>query len=189
MRLKEIRLERGLSQADLASLSGIDKSHLSRLESGVRTPNYQTLKTLADALEISIDVIFNEPSAVVPVTVIMYHGCQSDTNGDDMLAIDPSKFPNVKPDDLLALDVQGDEMAPTISVGDTAIFNTADTVIADGIFAFETPNGVALGRIVLSKISGTVTVASDNPNHRDQDVADPGSLNILGRVIGAQRHF
>ena len=189
MRLKEIRLERGLSQADLASLSGIDKSHLSRLESGVRTPNYQTLKTLADALEISIDVIFNEPSAVVPVTVIMYHGCQSDINGDDMLAIDPGKFPGVKPADMLALNVNGDEMAPTINPGDTAIFNTADTAIGDGIFAFETASGVALGRIVLSKISGTVTVASDNPNHRDQDVADPADLNILGRVIGAQRHF
>ena len=189
MRLKEIRLERGLSQADLASLSGIDKSHLSRLESGVRTPNYQTLKTLADALEISIDVIFNEPSAIVPVTVIRYYSCQSDTNGDDMLAIDPSKFPRVQPSDMLAIDVQGDEMTPTINPGDTAIFNTADTAIGDGIFAFETASGVALGRIVLSKISGTVTVASDNPNHRDQDVADPGSLNILGRVIGAQRHF
>ena len=189
MRLKEIRLERGLSQADLASLSGIDKSHLSRLESGVRTPNYSTLKTLADALEISIDVIFNVPSSIVPITEIRYYNCHSDINGDDMLAIDPGKFPGVKPADMLALNVNGDEMAPTINPGDTAIFNTADTAIGDGIFAFETASGVALGRIVLSKISGTVTVASDNPNHRDQDVADPADLNILGRVIGAQRHF
>ena len=189
MRLKEIRLQRGLSQSDLASLSGIDKSHLSRLESGIRTPNYATLKTLADALEISIDVIFNEPSAVVPVTVIRYYNFQSDKKGDDMLAIDPSKFPGVQPADMLAIDVQGDEMSPTINPGDTAIFNRADTAVADGIFAFETASGVALGRIVLSKISGAVTVSSDNPNHKDQDVADPNSLNILGRVIGAQRHF
>ena len=189
MRLKEIRLERGLSQSDLSLLSGIDKSHLSRLESGVRTPNYQTLKTLADALEISIDVIFNKPSAVVPVTIVKYHSCQNDINGDGILAIDPGKFPGVLPAKMLVIDVQGDEMAPTISLGDIAIFNTADTAIADGIFAFETANGVALGRIVLSKISGAVTVSSDNSNHKDQDVADPGSLNILGRVIGAQRHF
>jgi len=189
MRLKEIRLERGLSQADLASLSGIDKSHLSRLESGVRTPNYQTLKTLADALEISIDVIFNVPSSIVPITEIRYYDCQSDNIGNDMLAIDPGKFPGVRPADLLALDVSGDEMSPTISPGDTAIFNTADMAIQDGIFVFKTPNGVALGRIVLSKITGVITVASDNPNHRDQDVADPGDLNIMGRVVGAQRNF
>ena len=55
------------------------------------------------------------------------------------------------------------------------------------MFVFKTPNGMALGRIVFSKISGAITVGADNENHKDVDILDSDSLNIFGRVIKLQR--
>ena len=187
MRLKQIRLEKGLSQSKLADLSGIDTSNISRLESGGRTPNLQTIKKVADALKISLDEIYYERPSIVAVTEIRCFDNQNDPINESMLAIDPNNFTGIDPSGLGALKVSCDEMAPTIFPGDTVIFNSADTAIQSGVFVFATPSGMALGRIVFSKLSGAITVKADNPNHKDVDIVDPDSLTLLGRVIKLQR--
>lgn len=46
-----LRLERRLSQEDLAERAGLAVSYVSRIERGVRTPSVQVLAGLAQALE------------------------------------------------------------------------------------------------------------------------------------------
>ena len=70
MRLKQIRLQKGLSQSELADLSGIDTSNISRLETGCRSPNLQTIKKVASALKISLDEIYYDRPSIVAVTEI-----------------------------------------------------------------------------------------------------------------------
>src|ERR1051326_2072224 len=53
--LKKLRQERGLSQAQLAQLSGIPKGTLLQWEYGLRTPMLDAAVRLADALEITLD--------------------------------------------------------------------------------------------------------------------------------------
>jgi transcriptional regulator with XRE-family HTH domain len=48
--LKELRERAGLSQNQLAKLSGLDHSYLSRLESGQRHPSYDAVARLAKVL-------------------------------------------------------------------------------------------------------------------------------------------
>ena len=48
-----MREDKGWSQTDLADKAGISKSHISRLESGVRWPRYSVVLLLAAALEIA----------------------------------------------------------------------------------------------------------------------------------------
>jgi transcriptional regulator with XRE-family HTH domain len=55
MRLKKLRGERGLSQAQLAELSGIPKGTLIQWEYGLRTPLLDAAVMLADALDVSLD--------------------------------------------------------------------------------------------------------------------------------------
>ncbi len=52
--LKRIRLERGLSQNQLAKRAGIVRSTLSMLEAGQRNPSLALCHSLADALEVSL---------------------------------------------------------------------------------------------------------------------------------------
>lgn len=54
-RLREIRLDKGLTLEELATRANIDKSTLSRLESGKRRLALDHLPSLADALGVRVD--------------------------------------------------------------------------------------------------------------------------------------
>jgi transcriptional regulator with XRE-family HTH domain len=50
--LRRIREERGLSQADLAAASGVDRATINQVEGDRRSPTLATLNKLADALGV-----------------------------------------------------------------------------------------------------------------------------------------
>ena len=58
------RRARGLTQAELAQASGVERSHLAKIERGeVEEPRTDTLLRLADALGVEVfDLIFGEAS-------------------------------------------------------------------------------------------------------------------------------
>ncbi|MCQ2969645.1 MAG: helix-turn-helix domain-containing protein [Clostridium sp.] len=47
---------RGISQKELANLTGIDQSDISKLERGVANPSVNTLKRIADALNMKLNI-------------------------------------------------------------------------------------------------------------------------------------
>lgn len=51
-RLRSIRLERGFSQEQLASLAGLDRTYVSSCENGRRNATIRTISRLAVALEV-----------------------------------------------------------------------------------------------------------------------------------------
>lgn len=61
--LKIAREQRGLSQKDVAEKIGVAKSTYSLYESGNREPNVQTIKKIADVLDVSADELLGIPSA------------------------------------------------------------------------------------------------------------------------------
>ena len=50
--LREFRVERGMSQAELALRAGCTPSHVSLVETGKRQPSIATLRRLSEALRI-----------------------------------------------------------------------------------------------------------------------------------------
>ena len=60
-RLRALRRRRGVTQADLATTTGISESTLSRLESGQRRPNLELLLPLARALGVPLDELIGAP--------------------------------------------------------------------------------------------------------------------------------
>ena len=55
--LKELRLERGLSQEELAHRASLHPTWISHLESGRENPAWGTVRRLAVALEIPLGVL------------------------------------------------------------------------------------------------------------------------------------
>lgn len=53
MRLRRIRLERGLSQEKLGELAGLDRTYISSAEGGHRNISLRSIDRLASALGIS----------------------------------------------------------------------------------------------------------------------------------------
>lgn len=56
-RLRELRNSRGLSQAALAKAIDAHQPYIAALEGGERTPTLETLAKLAEALNVSPDVL------------------------------------------------------------------------------------------------------------------------------------
>lgn len=55
-RLKRLRLERGISQRDLAC-DGASYAYISRIEAGTRTPSVKALRLLAARLDVSVEYL------------------------------------------------------------------------------------------------------------------------------------
>ncbi|WP_394938470.1 helix-turn-helix domain-containing protein [Psychromicrobium sp. YIM B11713] len=61
LRLKELRLQRGVTLAELAAQTGISTSTLSRLEAGLRRPTLEQLLPLAKVHGVTLDELVNAP--------------------------------------------------------------------------------------------------------------------------------
>jgi len=58
--VKRLRTQAGLSQAELASQMGVDRSYVSGLEAGERNATIITLWHIAQALSVKIGAFFDE---------------------------------------------------------------------------------------------------------------------------------
>ena len=57
MRLKQLRLERGITQLKMAMDLSLNQNSLSRYETGARQADYETLIKFADYFNVSIDYL------------------------------------------------------------------------------------------------------------------------------------
>lgn len=56
--IRKIREEKGLSQEQLARISGVSASHIGYIENGEREPTISILCKLAKALNVSLDELY-----------------------------------------------------------------------------------------------------------------------------------
>jgi transcriptional regulator with XRE-family HTH domain len=59
-KLQKLRERKGLSQEALAALLGFSRSHLSKLEQGVKTPHARLIIRLADIFEVTADQLMRD---------------------------------------------------------------------------------------------------------------------------------
>ena len=57
-KLRELRIEKNLSQSDLAKIAGVTQQQLSSYETGESNPRLHVAKKIADYFNKSIDEIF-----------------------------------------------------------------------------------------------------------------------------------
>lgn len=79
--LRATREERGLTLEQAAELSGISKSHLSRLESCERQPSVASLLALAEAYGVPVGVLFGETQGGTRLAVMPPDQARHSSNG------------------------------------------------------------------------------------------------------------
>lgn len=79
--LRATREQRGLTLEQAAELSGISKSHLSRLESCERQPSVASLLALSAALGVPVGALFGETQQTAPLTISAPDQPRRDSNG------------------------------------------------------------------------------------------------------------
>ena len=115
-------------------------------------------------------------------------GAFNDDEGTEELAIEPhflatlggeSELKNIE-----AINVTGDSMEPTFLNGDIIFLNRAKTDISrGGVFAIQTEDMLLVKRLQ-KRIDGKIDIISDNKDFYLPQVAEPGQINVLGRVVG-----
>lgn len=57
MRLKSLRMQKGLSQKQLAEIANLNRVQYNRYEKGETMPSTETISKIADVLEVSVDYL------------------------------------------------------------------------------------------------------------------------------------
>lgn len=109
--LRATRELRGLTLEQAAELSGLSKSHLSRLESSERQPSVASLLALSDAYGVPVGVLFGEPQGQAPLAVSPPDQPRHTSNGLSIAAC--SGYPGSNVIDALRLTVDPGRVAPT----------------------------------------------------------------------------
>lgn len=59
-KIKKLRKDKGMSQAEISTLTGVHKAHFSRIERGKYQPSIELLKRIASALDVTTDYLLDE---------------------------------------------------------------------------------------------------------------------------------
>lgn len=173
--MREWRLFRGISQAELARRMDITKSEISRLEGGQRRLTVDWLQKVADGLQIKREQLFEAP----PV----YRTMEERINAS-MARTATTEFgiqPAVPGVELVI--VEGDEMADTLAPGDAVIVDRNRRVPSpSGIFVMIQGGSRIVRRLQMTSES-SVRVSCDNRVYGPVDVG-LAEVEIVGRVVG-----
>lgn len=73
-RVKALRLLAGLDQGELAERAGIQRTHLTRIESGKYDVAISTVQFIAEALGMTVDIVDGRLRDLAPLRQLETHG-------------------------------------------------------------------------------------------------------------------
>lgn len=188
--IKQIREDRGMSQAELAKLMDTTNQTISRWERGERGITLETLEKLSSALRTTIVQILGLTGSTLSTNKV----CEIqfiDRVGKFMIDDQVFTSRSTKSDDLRAISVQDDRMAPTFSKGDIVVVDTLEKNIrVDGIFAIAVKDqGVFITRSNWNYLKEILTLKNDNPLNDDVGETNPDDLEVVGQIIWGGKQF
>ena len=65
-RLKALRIEKQMTQEDLAKAAGVSTAFISSVERGIHSPSFGTLESIAEALDVLVQDLFDFHDAGSP---------------------------------------------------------------------------------------------------------------------------
>lgn len=108
--IRAAREDQGLTLEGAAEMSGISKSHLSRLESGERQPSVASLLALAEAYGVPVGAFFGEARGEAPIGISPADQPRRESNGLSIAAC--SGYAGSSVIDALRVTVDPDRTAP-----------------------------------------------------------------------------
>jgi phage repressor protein C with HTH and peptisase S24 domain len=209
-KIKKLRQEHGLTQAELASLTGISQNYLSQLERGVRSVSLALLLKLADVLKTSVQYLTVEGSypgapiesnlrpipqgnilqvAIVEKLIKICAGNGYEYAADCQWQLEPRPYPIVdgviaathSEENLLLMGVEGNSMEPNIYDGDMVLFDKIDPWVSGNLIVANY-NGKNLVRGII-KQNGKIILRAKNKEYEDIIIGEEDEFYITGRVL------
>jgi repressor LexA len=182
MRIREIRRQKKMSQAEFSAGAGLTQSSVSHYESGRRIPEAEAIKKICSAYNVDLNWLMTgeghpyntarrrtakaEDILRLPVVADIAAGAgieAFDIEPEEYLVLHPSIMP--APGPYFAFRVQGESMTPHIQSGDYAIVTTSwqEMDINDQICAVRTHEGLTLKRYIIDSMRRMAVLYPLNP--------------------------
>lgn len=199
MRLRDLRLNQGLSQKVIADYLGCSTVVYSRYETGSREPSMDTLMRLADYFNVSIDYLTGKSDiprngGVVRIPVVGHVVAGIPTSAiEDIIDWEEIDEEMARRGDYIGLRVKGDSMYPEIKDGDIAIIRRQDTV-ETGDIAVVFVNGEDATIKKIKKMDDGIMLIGFNtavyePHFYNRDEIADLPVKIYGKLVEVRRKF
>lgn len=197
-RIKELRLEREMTQSDLADALKVARSNISKYENNLMTPSMESLNKMSTLFHVSLDYLLDKEDTDtkrttpirVPVHSVVPAGVPLEALEDvvDWEELNPEEFsPN---HDYIGLIVRGDSMYPRYLEGDIVIVRIQPDC-ESGQDAVVYINGYdATLKTVYKHSNNRIELRPVNNNHPPK-IYGPESepITILGVVVQLRRNM
>lgn len=193
--IKDLRLKKGITQRELASLCGVHQTAVSQWEKGRTLPDKTALLKLSDIFGVSIDTLMKKKTEnkpyTVPVLGYVRAGCPAEAieNIIDYEDISPEMAAK---GEHFGLKIVGDSMSPRICQGDVVIVRKQSYIENGEIGVVLINNLDATVKKVVKNGTG-LTLIPFNPEYEpilftaDEIVTLP--VSIIGKVVELRGKF
>ena len=180
--IRTLRKNLGLTQKELADRAGVTGQSVWGWEQGLYEPKGERLKSLADALGVSVsDLVGNSYSKIrVPVLGVVPAGIPLEAIED---VIDFEDIPATWQGEYFGLKVRGDSMSPKYLDGDTIICKVQPTCDS-GQDCVVRVNGFDATLKKVVKKNGWYELVPINPAYKPLQIQD---VTIVGVVVELRR--
>ena len=197
-RLKTLRIQRKMTQSELAKKIYISQPAYSKYEVGTASPNPETLSKIADALDVSVDYLLGSDSQParpgyirIPVLGRVAAGIPIDAI-EEVIDWEDISAEAAGDGEYFGLQIKGHSMEPKISDGDVVIVRRQPDVDS-GDIAVVLVNGDDATVKRIKKSPQGVTLIPSNPAYEPMYYSNKEieslPVQILGRVIELRAKF
>ena len=188
--LKDLRIESGLTQAEVAKLIGCSRQSYSAYENGWRSPDPDLLRKMADLFGTTVDYIVrgvsDRPEFLPLPETRSVPRLGTVSCGTPILAVENFDTYDEVPTSIHAdftVRANGDSMTGArINDGDIVYIRQQDECESGDIVAVLLNEEVCLKRFLIS--NGTKMLMSENPKYLPIIVHPDDQVRILGKAVG-----
>ena len=193
--LKLYRKTHGFTQEQLASAIGIAKSTVSMYESGKREPDFDTIKAISEALNVSMSLLIDgedekKSESAIPILGYVRAGKPVEAI-EDVLGYE-DYTPACEDGVYFALRIKGDSMEPRMYNGDTVIVRQQPDVDSGQIAVVLVAGEDATVKKLVKTGNGIALVAL-NPNYTpiffSNDEVQSLPVTVMGKVVELRSRF
>lgn len=207
LRLRELRLINGFSQAALAKKIGVSKSSVNMYERNEREPGFETLEAIADTFNVDLDYLLGKSdvknrypitdfiNSLSPVQLPVFGSVPAGIPIEaiqDILDYEEISGELARTGEFLALRIKGESMEPRIREGDVVIIRRQEQV-ENGEVALIMVNGNDATVKKFYKTDAGVTLIGTNPTFTPltftPEQVEQLPVRVIGKVVELRAKF
>ncbi|MDD6275712.1 MAG: XRE family transcriptional regulator [Clostridia bacterium] len=193
--IRDLRLNKNMTQSELAEICGVHQTAVSQWEKGRTLPDMQTLGKLSDIFGVSVDTLIGKKALdrrnTIPILGEVKAGLPTEAV-ENILGYEEISDEIAANGDHFALRVKGDSMSPRILPGDIVIVRRQDYIESGEVAVVLVNNMDATVKKVIKK-GTSITLVPFNSSYdpivftAEEVVSLP--VIILGKVVELRGKF